>query len=183
VIRVSRYQIVAALGLTAFALAACGHSGTTGPSGGAGALGAGPSASASASGAGALGAAGTPSPGTTSGNSGKGPQIAYFKVTQQPLCPITGTSDAPYSRKEQPVRLAWKVTGASGIALSIDDPDFFKQHHSGTYGSYGAEGTVELSFPCSTDPNKRTVTHTYTINTLGDNSKGKTISVTAQNSA
>jgi hypothetical protein len=184
VIRVSRNQILAVLGIAAFALSGCGHAGSSGKAGGAGALGEGQaSASASAGGVGELGSRGTPSPstGTTSGNSGGGPQIVYFKVAQQPLCPIVGTSAAPYSRPEQPVRLAWKVTGASGIALSIDDPTFFQQHHSGTYGSYGTQGTIDLSFPCATNTTKRTTTHTYTINTLGGNSKGKTISVTAQN--
>ncbi|MEN3307662.1 MAG: hypothetical protein V7603_3864 [Micromonosporaceae bacterium] len=171
----------AALGIAALAISGCGHSAPQGGAGGSGAFGAG-QRSASPGGTGALGAGTTAAPSSAahSGGSGSGPQIVYFKVTQQPLCAITGTSDAPYKRPEQPVKLAWKVTGASGVALSIDDPNFFKKYHSGSWQNYGPEGTVELPFAC-TDTAKRSTTHTYTINTLGDSSKGKTISVTAQN--
>jgi hypothetical protein len=185
VIRVSRnlLRVCTALGVAALALSGCGHKSSGGTSGGTGAFGAGQaSASASAGGSGALGA-GSPAPtrpSTADSGGAPGPRIVSFTVKQHPQCAIVGTSAAPYSQPEKPVVLAWKVTGASGIALSIDDPNFFKKYHSGSWHNYGQEGTVELPFPC-TDTTRQSTTHTYTLDTLGDNSKEKTISVTAQN--
>jgi hypothetical protein len=177
--QVIRNPACAALGIAALALGAC-HSGSGGKSG-TGALAAASvdatPPSAGPSGIGMLGGGGSAAP---SSHAAAGPAIVYFKVTQPPQCEIKGTSAAPFSRPEQPVRLAWKVTGASGVALSIDDPGFFKAHHSGSYHSYGPEGSVELSFPC-TDTAKPSTTHTYTLDTLGDTTKEKTISVSAQN--
>lgn len=177
----NRFRLIVLSGLgAALTLGACGHNAGK-AAGGSGALGAGPSgapASASA-GTGNLGAGPAPSgaAGATRPAGPSGPQIVYFKVTGKPRCPVVGTSDAPFSAPAEPVVLAWQVTGASGVALSIDDPGFYNAHHSGGYGSYGAQASVSLSFPCG-DITKQQTTHTYTINTLGDGSRAKTLTVT-----
>ena len=96
----------------------------------------------------------TTDPGTTA----VGPQIVQFKVTQQPRCPEgTAVVRAP----SVPVRISWKVTGAGGVALSVDNPDLV-----GAYGNYETEGSLEFTFSCG-GPIGSTETHTYTINTFG----------------
>jgi hypothetical protein len=117
----------------------------------------------------------TPTP-TPSRATGGGPQIVFFTVTRKPACPVVPTKDNPQGYPPQPVTISWKVTGASGVGLSVDQPNFFAQYHKGSYRDYsGSEGSETLSFPC--DTTKNTSTHTYTINTLGANSAGKTITV------
>lgn len=106
----------------------------------------------------------SPSPART------GPQIISFSVTKRPSCPVIGTPDAPQSYPGQPVTISWKISGASGVTLSVDGP--------GKYRDYdGSQGSEILSFPCDTD--KPTTTHTYTIRTLGGNAVTKTITVSA----
>jgi hypothetical protein len=187
VIGVTRYliRVCAAAGVAAFALSGCGGGSakkSTGTGTGTGAFGAGQGSAST--GTGMLGTGATPSAGSGSTGGGgqqqSGPQIVFFKVTQQPQCEAIGTTDAPYKQPAIPVRLSWKVTGAAGVALSVDDPGSYKRTHYGSFGSYGAEGTVEINFTCQASSG-RTTKHTYTIDTLGDNSKEKTISVTATN--
>jgi hypothetical protein len=87
-----------------------------------------------------------------------GPRIVSFKLTQQPRCP-EGT--AVFRAPAVPARIAWKVTGAGGVALSVDNPDLV-----GAYGNYETEGSLEFMFSCG-GPVGSTETHTYTINTFG----------------
>jgi hypothetical protein len=166
-------------GAACLAVSACGHAA---PAGGTGAAGeASASAAAGAGGVGNLGTGptGQSTQGTASaGAGGSAAQIVSFRATQQPLCPIKGTSDAPFSQQARPVTLTWKVTGARGIALSIDMPDFYKTNHTGSYGSYGSTGTLSVNFSC--DDTKQRTSHTYTLNTLSDPSKARSITVSAQ---
>jgi hypothetical protein len=68
------------------------------------------------------------------------------------------------------------VTGASQVALSLDDPSFYKDNGSGSFGEYGAQDTETVPFSC--DPTAGpTTTHQYTLNTVGPNSVSMTISV------
>jgi hypothetical protein len=117
------------------------------------------------SGKGDLGAGPTGGPSKSSDDKGGGPRIVSFKVVQDPACGVQGSSDAPFSQPAKDIKLSWQVSNAESVALSIDDPNFFKAHHSGTYGTYGTTYTISLSFPCSTTSNK--TSHTYTINTIG----------------
>ena len=100
-----------------------------------------------------------------------GPQIVSFTVAKKPSCPVVGTPDNPQSYPGQPVTISWKISGASGVTLSIDGP--------GKYRDYdGLQGSETLSFPC--DTSRPTSTHTYTIRTFGGNAVTKTITVSAQ---
>jgi hypothetical protein len=100
-----------------------------------------------------------------------GAQITTFKVTQQPLCAIPGTTDAPYHRDAQDIILAWQVTGATGVDLYLD---------GGLYGSYGATGNQQLYFACDTKPKQ---SHTYKLVTKGGPGQPatKSLTVTADN--
>jgi hypothetical protein len=60
-----------------------------------------------------------------------------------------------------PVIISWKVTGATGVELSVDNPNLV-----GAYGSYGPEGTETFMFSCGGEVNS-VETHTYTIYTSG----------------
>jgi len=186
--------VCAALGVAALAfapLAACAKSGTdagtagtatsTGPgaggqgTGGLGGLDGGPS--------GQPNPAGQPSnsPTRSHGTSPKPTaQIVYFKITSQPACPVVGTPDAPFSAPGQDITIEWRVTGATSVALSVDNPDYFQQNHTGSYQTYdGTHGTATISFPCNTS--QPMTTHKYTINTVGGgSSKSKTLTVTKQ---
>ncbi len=93
-----------------------------------------------------------------SASSQTGPRIVYFKVTQQPRCP-EGT--AVFRAPAVPVIISWKVTGATGVALSVDNPDLV-----GAYGRYGPEGTETFTFSCGGEVNS-IETHVYTIYTTG----------------
>lgn len=67
------------------------------------------------------------------------------------------------------------------MALSLDAPNYFDTHHTGSYSDYGTSGEVDLSFPCDTNVQPNT-THTYTLDTLGSKDLRKTITVTKQTS-
>jgi hypothetical protein len=115
------------------------------------------------------------SPSTSAAPSGA--QIAYFKVTHQPACPVVATADAPFSAPGQDLTIAWKVTGATGVALSVDNPNYYASNKQGSFGSYGPEQSQTIGFGC--DTSKPNSTHTYTINTTGGGaSKSMTITVT-----
>jgi hypothetical protein len=118
---------------------------------------------------------------SASASAATGAKIVYFKVTHQPACPVVGTADAPFSAPGQDVTIAWKVTGATGVALSVDNPNYYASNNQGSYGSYGAESSQTLGFGC--DTSKPNSTHTYTINTTGGGaSKSMTITVTVPSS-
>ncbi len=103
-----------------------------------------------------------------------GPVIVSFTVTHKPACPVVATADAPFSKAGEPITLAWNVTGATGIALSIDDPTFYAHNGTGNYANYGPEGTVTLPFTC--DPTVQPNTsHAYTIDTRDSSGVSKTI--------
>ncbi|MFG2045678.1 hypothetical protein [Dactylosporangium sp. NPDC048998] len=85
-------------------------------------------------------------------------KIVEFKIVQQPKCP-EGT--AVYRADAVPVIIKWKVTGATGVGLSVDNPDL-----PGSYGNYPATGTETFTFSCG-GPVGSVETHTYTITTIG----------------
>ncbi|GAB7048238.1 hypothetical protein [Catenuloplanes indicus] len=61
-----------------------------------------------------------------------------------------------------PLVIEWKISGATGGALSVDDP-------TGTPGTYGAvdpEGSLEFFFSCAGEVGS-TETHTYALYTVG----------------
>jgi hypothetical protein len=112
--------------------------------------------------------------GTGSGtDTGGCPQIVSFTVAQQPRC-ATGTTQ--YETPAVPLKISWKVTGATGIALSVDDPD-----RVGSYGNYGTEGTLEFTFSCGGAVGS-TETHRYTLTTAGGSGhpKAKTLTVSTK---
>jgi hypothetical protein len=122
------------------------------------------------------------STGSTGGSTG-GPRssasIDQFKVTQQPSCPVVGSSDAPFTSPGQSIKLSWNVSGpgVTGVALSIDDPTFFDHYQTGSYGTYGKSGELELAFGCDST-SQPTTTHKYTLNTIGGGpSVSKTLTV------
>ncbi|CRK57439.1 hypothetical protein [Alloactinosynnema sp. L-07] len=104
-----------------------------------------------------------------------GAAVVSLEVVQRPSCPINGTPDAPFSKPGTPVIIKWKVTGADGAAIAVDNP--------GTYGAYGsdyaASGQLELSFPCSATAGS--TTHKYTVWPKGFKSISRTITVSAPN--
>jgi hypothetical protein len=97
-----------------------------------------------------------------------------LSVAKQPSCPVHGTTDAPFSSPGTDVTIAWKVTGAAGAALAVDNPTIY-----GAYGMYDAAGQLSLSFPCGTTPGK--TTHTYTVWPSGIKNVSKSITVSATN--
>ena len=99
-----------------------------------------------------------------------GPRIISFVVANKPSCPVVGTPDNPKSYPGQPVTIAWKISGATGVTLSVDGPGAYRDYN-------GKQGSETLSFGC--DTSQRTSTHTYTITTLGPNSVAKTLTVSA----
>ncbi len=103
-----------------------------------------------------------------------GPVIVSFAVTHKPACPVVATADAPFSKAGEPITLAWNVTGATGVALSIDDPTFYAHNGTGNYANYGPQGTVTLPFACdpTVQPNS---SHAYTIDTRDRSGVSKTI--------
>ncbi|HKD98230.1 MAG TPA: hypothetical protein VKB69_11565 [Micromonosporaceae bacterium] len=115
---------------------------------------------------------------STASSADGGPKIVDFSIKQQPACPIVGTSDAPFHQDGVDIIVQWKVTGASGVALSLDSPDFFKQYGTGSIGSYGPTGEMHLPFTCEATNGPNT-THTYTLNTKGGGpSVARTLTVT-----
>lgn len=114
---------------------------------------------------------------------GASARIVQFDVKQQPMCPITPSSDSPFSSPGRDIVVEWHVTGATGIALSVDDTEFFSMHRSGSYGNYGPTGEAEIGFACGSSDGP-TTTHKYTLNTTGGRgpSVEKTLTVTVQTS-
>jgi hypothetical protein len=97
-----------------------------------------------------------------------------ISVVKQPTCPVHGTPDAPFSSPGTDAVISWKVTGANGAAIAVDNPNIY-----GAYGMYGATGQLSLAFGCDTTPGK--TTHTYTVWPAGIKNVSKTISVSATN--
>lgn len=125
----------------------------------------------------------SPTPKTSStpksGNSpAAGPQIVSFTVEGNASCFESG----PGFSSPGTVTLSWKVTGATKVALSIDDPSFFSQHGSGSWESnLAATHTETISFPCNAG-NGVVTTHKYTLDTMdGGAHKSMTISASATN--
>jgi len=112
---------------------------------------------------------------TTTTTTHAGASVVSLEVVQKPSCPINGTPDAPFSKPGTPVIIKWKVTGADGAAIGVDN--------SGTYGAYGsdypASGQLEINFPCGNTVGS--TTHKYTVWPKGFKSISKTISVSAPN--
>lgn len=112
----------------------------------------------------------------TGGNNkqnGHGAEIVSFTVVQQPRC-ASGTTK--YETPAVPLKISWKVSGATGVALSVDDP-----HRVGSYGNYGLEETMEFTFSCGGAVGS-TETHKYTITTTGGSGepKSKTLTVSTK---
>ena len=99
--------------------------------------------------------------GTSGGGSAPsapGPTITSFTVSK-PNCSAGN------------VTVSWKVSGAGGAAIAVDNPDTY-----GAFGSdYPASGSQELPFSCGSG----TTTHTYTVWPAGAKNVSKTISVSA----
>ncbi|WP_132126443.1 hypothetical protein [Actinocrispum wychmicini] len=109
----------------------------------------------------------------TSATSKPAPTVS-ISVVRQPTCPVHGTPDAPFSSPGTDVIISWKVTGASGAAVAVDNPNIY-----GAYGMYDATGQLTLAFGCSGTTGK--TTHTYTVWSAGVKDVSKTISVSATN--
>lgn len=102
-----------------------------------------------------------------------GPRIVSFKVVRKPKC-AEGT--AVFRADPVDLIISWKITGADGAALSVDDPT----HTPGTYGSEPLEGTESFGFSCA-GPTGTVETHTYAIYTVGGGTqKSKTLKVSAK---
>ncbi|GGQ76982.1 hypothetical protein [Couchioplanes azureus] len=112
-------------------------------------------------------AAGTPAGGGHHAPKPAGPQIVYFRVQQQPRCDTAGN--------HTPATVQWKLSGATGAALSVDNPGVV-----GSYRSYtGTTGTETLNFSCGGGPGS-TETHVYTLYTVGGGKqRSQTINVSA----
>ncbi len=123
-----------------------------------GALSTAPSAQASdAAGQAAGGGTGTggDNQGTGQGGQGthqdNGPQIVYFRFRQQPKCTASGA---------QPAIIEWKVSGATGVALSVDNPGIV-----GSYRRYSCTtGSETLYVSCQPGGSE---SHVYRIYTTG----------------
>lgn len=87
------------------------------------------------------------------------PRISYLRVAQRPKC-AEGT--AVFRAEPVPLVLEWKITGATGGALSVDDPS----GTPGTYGPVDLEGSMEFSFACTGEVGT-TEKHTYALYTVG----------------
>ncbi|MFY1593580.1 hypothetical protein [Micromonospora sp. WMMD737] len=88
-----------------------------------------------------------------------GPRIVHLRVARQPKC-AEGT--AVFRADPVPLVIEWKITGATGGALSVDDPT----NTPGTYGPVDLEGSQEFLFSCTGDVGS-TETHTYALYTVG----------------
>lgn len=119
------------------------------------------------------GSASASSSGNKNSNGNGHMQIVSFEVVQQPRC-ASGTTK--YETPAVPLKIKWKVTGATGVALSVDDP-----HRVGSYGNYGVEETMEFTFSCGGAVGS-TETHKYTIYTIGGSGekKSKTLTVSTK---
>jgi hypothetical protein len=112
-------------------------------------------------------ATGKPAGGGDHAPKAAGPQIVYFRVQQQPRCDTAGN--------HTPAIVRWKLSGATGAALSVDNPGVV-----GSYRSYtGTTGTETLNFSCGGGPGS-TETHVYTLYTVGGGQqRSRTIKVSA----
>jgi hypothetical protein len=99
---------------------------------------------------------------------------AAISVVKQPTCPVHGTPEAPFSSPGTDVVIEWKVTGATGAAIAVDNPNTYA-----AYGTYGATGQLTLAFGCTDKPGK--TSHSYTVWPAGNKNVSKTISVSATN--
>jgi hypothetical protein len=103
----------------------------------------------------------------------KSATIVSFKLTQKPKC-AEGT--AVFRAPAVPAIIKWKITGATGAALSVDDPT----HTAGTYGPEPVSGTETFEFSCA-GPVGTTEKHTYAIYTVGGGKQhSSTITATAK---
>jgi hypothetical protein len=118
----------------------------------------------------------SPSPTTTSATKAptatkaKKAKIVSFKLVQKPKC-AEGT--AVFRAAPVPAIIKWKITGATGAALSVDD----STHTAGTYGPEPTSGTETFTFQCN-GPVGSTEKHTYAIYTVGGG-KQRSLSITA----
>lgn len=184
-----RAALIAATGTLALMAAACGASGN----GSSAQAGTGASASPSA-GAGEVttGDTGTgggtttsptpaksPTPKTNTTTAASGPQIVYFKVVGNASCSESGPGfSAPGT-----VTLSWKVTGATRVGLSINDPTFYSKYGKGSFDNYPATDTETIPFSCNVQTGE-TATNQYTLDTLdGGAHKSMTIKASAVNHA
>jgi hypothetical protein len=190
-----RAALMAAAGTLTLMAAACGAKGTT-ASGSDASTGPGAnttvSASASAAGEGGSDTVGgtggtttskppTPKASTTpksSPSAATGPVIVSFEVDGKASCDESGPGfSAPGT-----VTFSWKVTGATKVGLSIDDPTFFSKFGKGSFDDYPAVVTMQtIPFGCDV-PIGQTATHQYTLDTLdGGTHKSMTIKASAVN--
>jgi hypothetical protein len=116
--------------------------------------------------------AGTPTPTPSPSKKTTGAKIVSFKLVQKPKC-AEGT--AVFRAAAVPAIIKWKISGATGAALSVDDPT----HTAGTYGPEPTSGTETFTFQCN-GPVGSTEKHTYAIYTVGG---GKQHSLTIKASA
>jgi hypothetical protein len=113
-----------------------------------------------------------PTPSKTSSSAGK-PKIVSFKLVQKPRC-AEGT--AVFRAAAVPAIIKWKITGATGAALSVDD----RTHTAGTYGPEPLSGTETFTFQCN-GPVGSTEKHTYAIYTVGGGTQhSRTITASAK---
>ncbi|MBB4693200.1 hypothetical protein [Paractinoplanes abujensis] len=89
----------------------------------------------------------------------RGPRIVSFRIAQKPKC-AEGT--AVFRADPVPLIIEWRITGAAGGALSVDDPT----HTPGTYGQVELKGSQEFLFSCSGEVGTKE-THTYALYTVG----------------
>lgn len=110
----------------------------------------------------------TPSHSGTGGGNGGSSVTLTLAITQQPACPVVATSDSPFSSPGSDIIIHWTVSGgATGVAVSMDDPNFFAQYHTGSQQNFdGKSGDAELPYSCdiTVQPNTK---HVYTFDTLG----------------
>ena len=97
-------------------------------------------------------------------------KIVSFKLVQKPKC-AEGT--AVFRAPSVPAIIKWKITGATGAALSVDDAT----HTAGTYGPEPVSGTETFTFGCN-GPVGSTEKHTYAIYTVGGG-KQRSLTITA----
>jgi len=95
---------------------------------------------------------GSTRPSTGASNASGSAKIVFFDITRHPQCKAPGVSRSP-------AQISWKVTGATGIALSVDTDKV------GHYGEYGPEGKLDFPFTCG--GTELTETHTFRITTRG----------------
>jgi hypothetical protein len=131
------------------------------------------SGSGSGSGSGSHGSGG--SGGSGGGSSQPSAKVVSLTVTQQPSCPVYGTTDAPYSSPGNDVVISWKVSGADGAAIGVDNPNTY-----GAYGSdYAVSGTESFAFGCGSGAGS--TSHKFTVWPKGHPEISKTITVSARN--